>query len=153
VPTDLSALLDELLDNLRSSLRERDIHLHSAVQPQITVALDHELFETAIENLLENAADFTPPNGTVRIELRRNGQQAELRIEDQGPGVPPDDLERIFERYYSSRPDGVPTGHPVHFGIGLWIVRRNIDALGGRIEAQNRQQGGLSMQVHLPLSR
>lgn len=76
---------------------------------------------------------------------------AELSIADTGPGVAPENLERIFDRYFSRRQseeDQAP-----HFGIGLWIARRNVEALGGSIRAENRAPAGLVVRVSLPLTR
>ena len=77
-----------------------------------------------------------------------------ITVEDQGPGVPEDKLEQIFERYYSER--GV-TGDEsaldpgeAHFGIGLWIVRRNVEAIGGSVAAENGPGGGLRVRLRLP---
>ena len=76
---------------------------------------------------------------------------AELAIADTGPGVAPENLERIFDRYFSRRPG--PEGQASHFGIGLWIARRNIEALGGSIRAENRAPAGLVVRIALPLGR
>jgi two-component system sensor histidine kinase ChvG len=79
---------------------------------------------------------------------------AEFLIGDAGPGVPEQDLERIFERYFSHRPrDGGADGQTPHFGIGLWIARRNLEALGGTIRAENRHPHGLLVRVTLPLGQ
>jgi signal transduction histidine kinase len=80
-----------------------------------------------------------------------------VAIEDEGPGVPVAALGRIFERYYSDRratpcSDTSPTGEPAHFGIGLWIARQNVRALGGEITVANRMPRGLSARVSLPLA-
>ena len=76
-----------------------------------------------------------------------------ISVSDQGPGVPPGDLERIFERYVSIRDESQRMPGAGNFGIGLWIVRRNIEAAGGLIRAENRKEGGLRMAVELPLAR
>jgi two-component system sensor histidine kinase ChvG len=82
-------------------------------------------------------------------------------VDDEGPGVDPANLDRIFERYFSHRepgrgmPEDEAAAHQAgaaHFGIGLWIVRRNIEAFGGRVRAENRPTGGLRMTVALPLA-
>jgi two-component system sensor histidine kinase ChvG len=89
----------------------------------------------------------------VLVTLAAVDETAELRIEDEGPGVEPERLDRIFERYFSLRPktadrgDGPPAQHA---GLGLWIVRRNVESLGGRVAASNRIDGGLCIRVTLP---
>jgi two-component system sensor histidine kinase ChvG len=107
-----------------------------------------ELLELALENLIENALSFSPPLSTVRLRLTREGRYAVVAVEDSGPGAPPDILPRIFERYFSMR----PTGHTTHFGLGLWIVKRNIEAMGGQVTAANRPTGGFAISLKLPVA-
>lgn len=115
--------------------------------------------ETILENLVENALSFSPPGGRVLVELKVETQGvnriAALSVADDGPGVHPDQLEAIFERYYTSRPlaekDG--TGKGSHFGIGLWLVKQHALALGGSVVAEDRPDGGLKVTVRLPIPR
>src|SRR5216683_4107511 len=96
---------------------------------------------------------FSPDGDSIGIRLEPRGEFAELLIGDSGPGVPREDLARIFDRYFSQRPPKI--GHDdeaAHFGIGLWIARRNVEALGGSIRAENRQPNGLLLRIKLPLS-
>ncbi len=87
----------------------------------------------------------------VSITLTAGSKTVGLEIEDEGPGVDPAKIPYMFERYFSSRPeDASPSGHA---GLGLWIVRRNVEALGGSVMAANRPGGGLSIAISLPRSR
>jgi two-component system sensor histidine kinase ChvG len=79
---------------------------------------------------------------------------AHLTIADNGPGVPEANLPLIFERYFSARSqtrDCAPASAPTdnHYGLGLWIVRRNVEGLGGRISASNRDEGGFAVTASL----
>jgi two-component system sensor histidine kinase ChvG len=104
-----------------------------------------------VENVVDNAVSFSPPRGTIRVHARREGRRARMVIEDEGPGVSSDRLNRIFDRYYSVRPfAGKASGSKNNFGIGLWIVRRNVEAMGGRVYAENRKPNGLRMTIELP---
>jgi two-component system sensor histidine kinase ChvG len=107
------------------------------------------MMETAVENVLENAVSFTPASGIIRVRAYRDGRGARIMIEDEGPGVPADRLHRIFDRYYSVRPASAASAAG-NFGIGLWIVRRNVEAMGGRVWAENRRQGGLRVTIEFP---
>ena len=69
-----------------------------------------------------------------------------------GPGVPDEHLGLIFDRYFSHRPARSPVEAQTHFGIGLWVARRNVEATGGSIEAENRRPHGLLVRVRLPLA-
>jgi len=87
------------------------------------------------------------------VDLSTTDGMAELLIADSGPGVSAENLERMFDRYFSHRPAGDgPSDGQVHFGIGLWVARRNVEALGGTIMAENRAPNGLLMRVKLPLA-
>src|SRR3546814_16703593 len=96
-------------------------------------------------NLIDNAIGFSPPGGTVRVVVRAARRGAILSILDQGPGVAPENFERIFEKGYSSRPrnDGGPeAAAPENFGMGLWIVRRNEESTGGSLRSENPPSHG-----------
>ncbi len=88
-----------------------------------------------VRNLLDNARSFTAPGTRIHVRLRRAGNDVEFRVEDSGPGMRPDNLERVFERFYTDRPQG-------HFGsnsgLGLSISKQIVEAHRGRIWAENR---------------
>jgi len=88
-----------------------------------------------ISNLLVNAQSFSPPGGKVRIVCRRLKSEIEIVIDDNGPGIREDALERIFERFYTDRPH---QGFGQNSGLGLSISKQIIEAHGGRIWAENR---------------
>ena len=100
-----------------------------------------------LRNLLENARSFSPPAGTVKVCFQHEGEgrdprkRVRLLVEDEGPGIPPDALEKVFERFYTSRPkDGAPGGSAFggHSGLGLAISRQIAQAHGGGLWAENR---------------
>ncbi len=148
---DQSALLVRHLRAQAELIVDRKLRLERHIAARITVRANVEMVETAIENLFENAVSFSAEGTTIEVRLETKGAMAELTISDQGPGVPPDDLARIFERYYSHRDMSAGDGG-VHFGIGLWVARRHVEALGGTIAAENRAPHGLLMRVRLPLA-
>jgi two-component system sensor histidine kinase ChvG len=148
---DFSALLGEALAAFAEWPLARGLALTQKIEPRVTVWGGEDMIETVIENILENAISFSPPGAVVAVTLRRNGGFAEFVVEDEGPGVAAGNLERIFERYFSERPAG-PEGEEDHFGIGLWIVRRNVEAMGGTVTASIRGSGGLKVTVDLRLA-
>jgi two-component system sensor histidine kinase ChvG len=87
-------------------------------------------------NLIANATSFSPPQGCIRLELTRNGDTIEIAVSDDGPGIPPDKLEAIFDRFYTARPQGEKFG--LHSGLGLSISRQIAEAHGGTLKAENR---------------
>ena len=107
-------------------------------------------------NLIDNARSFSPPGGTVRVSLGRQGRQAVVAVEDDGPGIPADNLETIFERFYTARPKGQAFGG--HSGLGLSIARQIVQAHNGGIRAENRidaegRISGARLSVSLPETR
>ena len=105
-------------------------------------------------NLIDNARSFSPPGGEVRVYLSRTRDEGNVRVEDDGPGLPPDNLETVFERFYTSRPKGAAFGG--NSGLGLAIARQIVKTHGGRIWAENRMEGdrilGASFRVALPVA-
>lgn len=95
-----------------------------------------------MRNLLENAASFSPPDGVIRVTVDRTGSEVIIRVEDQGIGIPEENLETIFERFYTQRPQGEVFGK--HSGLGLSISRQIVEAYGGHIRAENRHDDGLA---------
>jgi two-component system sensor histidine kinase ChvG len=121
-----------------------------AVDDGVIALASDELMEPVIENLLENAASFTPENGVVEVRLIPDGNDACFTVMDRGPGVAPELLPRIFDRSASFR--DTPDSTTEHQGLGLWIVKRNIEALGGTVTARNRREHGLEVVVRLQLA-
>jgi len=108
------------------------------------------MIATMVRNLIDNAVRFTPAGGRVDIGVYREGSEAVLQIEDTGPGIPPDDIDRIFEPFFrGSRPTEDGTG------LGLSIVKRIVDRLGGSVVLENISGPaltGLRAVVRLPAS-
>ena len=100
----------------------------------LTVGHDSRIGQV-ITNLIDNARSFSPPDKRVRVELDRRGDFIEIIVEDEGPGISEHALERIFERFYTDRPN---QGFGQNSGLGLSISRQIVEAHGGRIWAENR---------------
>lgn len=150
-PVDLSGLLDGMLPAYEATLSWQGKRLATQIEPFLTAFANEDVMEPVIENLLENAASFTPPEGTVEVSLVREDGKACLRVLDQGPGVRPRLLPHIFDRHASFR-DAAQADEEIggHQGLGLWIVKRNVESLGGSVTARNRTRGGFEVIVCLP---
>lgn len=111
--------------------------------------VDAVLFEQVIFNLLDNAAKYAPPDSIVAIQGWQDADHVVLRLVDEGPGIPPQDLERIFDSFYRVRKtDHVPAGT----GLGLAICRGFVEAMGGTITAANRtDRTGAIFTIRLPI--
>jgi two-component system sensor histidine kinase ChvG len=162
VPVDLGRLIGRLIQShspildsrgLKIVLASRDVTITADLLPGMLVLGSEEMIETVVENLIENAVSFSPEDSEILIHLTQDGRFAHLTISDQGPGVPEAKIGRIFDRYYSQRRNETAVeAPPTYFGIGLWIARRNVEAMGGTIAAENRLPYGLTVHVRLPLA-
>ena len=151
-PTDLSRFLKGMLPAYEALLAGQGKRLSTMVDSQVMAFANEDVMEPVIENLFENAASFTPPDGLIEVALRVEEGKACLRVLDSGPGVKPRLLPRIFERSATFRDEDHTAGDlgGGHQGLGLWIVRRNIEGLGGTVTARNLTRGGFEVIVCLP---
>jgi two-component system sensor histidine kinase ChvG len=156
---DLSAMVSRMTEAYREALQNDGMSLRVQVQRGVKVYAGEDLLETVLENIIDNAISVSPEDGEIKIDLKVYGRQAVLTVKDQGPGVKVQDLERIFQRYVSIRPrdpedeadDAESAFNKAHSGIGLWITRRNLEAIGGGVHAENAPGGGLMLVVRLPM--
>jgi len=159
----LTQVIADVLLRYRDILSERGIRLSRHLDDGVMVRAGVGVIDVVIENILDNAISFSPSGGTITVTLLRNENHIDLLIEDEGPGIDPKKIDRIFDRYFSLRASEVAAVQedPAqggdeqkqgHAGLGLWIVRRNVEALGGRISAANRLGGGLCVHVTLPIN-
>jgi signal transduction histidine kinase len=148
-PGDLVASLADLVEGYRAAPPAGvSIELTSEL-PEIAARFDAKLLHRAVRNLIENALRATGGSGgaggRVVVKLDRRGSLARIAVLDSGPGVPPDQLPRIFDPYFSTHDTGT--------GLGLPIARRIAEEHGGGITARNRPEGGLEVVVTLPALR
>lgn len=121
-----------------------EIKLDAPSEP-VLVRASPERLTQVFENLLDNAASFSPAGGTVEVRLGRDGT---VQVDDRGPGIPEAHLDRIFDRFFRYRPrEASRNGHT---GLGLAIVKAIVDGYGGSITARNRPEGGARFEVRLP---
>jgi two-component system sensor histidine kinase ChvG len=154
VPVDLRKLLSAVSDIANEVPRDDGVKVEIAFEPEdasaetFTILGNDSRLGQVIDNLVENARSFSPHGGKVRIVCKRVGAETEIAVEDEGPGIRPDALSRIFERFYTDRPEH---GFGQNSGLGLSISRQIVEAHGGRIWAENRlspaQQAGEAPRI------
>jgi heavy metal sensor kinase len=142
---DLSALVADCVRELRARADGKGIRVHTALQP-LFVNGDETLLRRMVANLLGNALTYTPDEGLVDVTLEREADQVVLRVADTGPGIPPDDHERVFERFVRLDPARAAGGA----GLGLAIVRWVAEAHGGRAAIVSSGASGSIFAVRLP---
>jgi two-component system sensor histidine kinase ChvG len=152
-PIDLTHLLQAIVEVYSfTDLSQRvPMELKLDLPKDATVIGRDERVGQVIRNLIDNAASFAPDGSTVTITAHAEGGYARIAVEDRGPGIPPDNLETIFERFYTERP--TEHGFGKNSGLGLSIARQIVISTGGRIWAENREGGGARFIVELPLAR
>jgi two-component system, OmpR family, sensor histidine kinase ChvG len=140
-PVDMARLLDAVTSVANERRREGDPLIALAIERHqrgrdafLAIGHDSRLGQV-FNNLIDNASSFSPPDGTVRVILRRRKAEIEVVVEDDGPGIEPHALDRIFERFYTDRPE---QGFGQNSGLGLSISRQIIEAHRGTIKAENR---------------
>jgi len=149
-PVDLLLIIHAAIDAVRPAAEAKEIRISTHIEaPDPIVRADSERLQQVLWNLLANAVKFTPSGGKVDVYLEQHGSLAEIRIEDTGPGVPPEFLPRIFERF--SQADGSSTRKHGGLGLGLAIVRHLVELHGGTVSAANRREGGAILTVRLPV--
>ncbi len=159
-PVELSRLLATIIEIYGMTENPNAVRfaLVDELPPDTIVRGRDERLGQVFRNLIDNAVSFSPPGGTVTVRAALHEQAARVVVEDDGPGIPPDNLESIFERFYTERP-GETFGK--NSGLGLSIARQITTSAGGRISAQNRPapggtpdaSGGARLIVDLPVAR
>lgn len=160
---DLERLLAEVVSLYETQLRPGDapgsvrvsLRLIDLAQPAIILGRETPIGQV-FRNLIDNARSFSPADGEVRVSLFRSRGGLIATVEDDGPGMPPENLETIFERFYTSRPKGRAFGG--NSGLGLSIARQIVETHGGTVHAENRKDAegaivGARFVVELPDAR
>ena len=139
---DLGRLLADIVQVYGASIRPGEARVVLSVPAGETVAVSGREgpLGQVFRNLIDNARSFSPAGGEVRVALTHDRGQARVLVEDDGPGIPQDNLETVFERFYTSRPKGAAFGG--NSGLGLSIARQIVQAHGGEIHAENRGKSG-----------
>ena len=138
-PVDLTRLLNTVV-TVANEVRRDDgvtitLSFEGGTPRSFTVPGHDSRLGQVIDNLIENARSFSPKGGAVRLTARRLRHAIEITVDDDGPGIQPEAMERIFERFYTDRPH---QGFGQNSGLGLSISRQIVEAHGGRIRAENR---------------
>jgi len=137
-PVDLARLLESLVaaanevtkDGVKTTLAFEGVNSANVKVPGHDLRLGQ-----VVSNLVDNARSFSPPGGTVRLTCRRVKTNVEIIVDDDGPGIQPDALDKIFERFYTDRPE---QGFGQNSGLGLSISKQIVEAHGGTITVENR---------------
>lgn len=139
------AVTADALRLVRAEARRREIALSEHLEADgSVVAIDGNQMKAAILNLLVNAFDAAGPAGQVAVRTSRDNGEVRIAIRDTGPGIPPEVEARMFDPYFTTKPDGT--------GLGLALTRTVVEQHGGRIEVDSTPDRGTTMTIVLPVN-
>ncbi|HEX7930339.1 MAG TPA: HAMP domain-containing sensor histidine kinase, partial [Sphingomicrobium sp.] len=151
-PVDLGPVIEQLVSAWEHRREKGDARLAFARPRRATAVVlgDANRLVRAIDNIIDNAISFSPPGGLVEIAAARVGDEVRIRIDDEGPGVPEEAREAIFNRFHSVRPEEEHFGR--HSGLGLAIARAIVEGHDGEIDVQDRDDApsGARFIIRLP---
>jgi len=143
---DVEELIGSSLEQIGTPLKNRQVKVDIPAKLPL-VSVDFVLFSRVLVNVIDNALKYSPMDKPIEIKARTSNHNLEISIADQGEGIPVEDFERIFDKFYRvQRPDNVSGT-----GLGLSISKGIVEAHGGSIRAENRRGGGAIFTVQLPL--
>jgi two-component system sensor histidine kinase BaeS len=148
-PMDLSDLVMQCVDSFRDRLAKREISVDLQLTGAVRVTADQRRLRQLLLNLLENTSRYVQQGGRVSIVLGQTGKSIGLTLEDSGPGLESDQIERLFERFYRVESGRSRSGGGS--GLGLSICKNIVEAHGGSISAGHSELGGLKIHVSLPV--
>jgi len=141
-PVDLGALVEEVGARARPLAGARGVRIDVAPAGAGQALVDPVQLRQALDNLVRNAVEATPDGGRVSLTARRDGEGHAIEVRDSGHGIEPDQLPKIFDLYFTTKPDGT--------GVGLAVTQQIVAAHGGTIEVDSRPGAGTAMTVRLP---
>ena len=149
VPTEVAALVEEATRSLRSQTTARGQALEEEIEPGLPrVNADRDRIRQVLVNLLTNANEYSQHGATIRVSAARVGAEVEIAVIDDGPGIPDEQLEHIFERF--TRGDAGMTQRVGGTGLGLAISKSLVELHGGTIAAESTPGGGSTFRFRLP---
>jgi two-component system sensor histidine kinase GlrK len=147
-PVSVQRVIERVSGDQRLALRSRELRLDVSTQ-DVQITADFDMVRVALDNLVSNAIKFSPHGGTIRIVAARNGTQVALDVMDEGPGIPGEERERVFEPFFQGSRPG--SGAVRGTGIGLSVVREYVAAHGGNVEVLDAARGA-HLRLKLPLA-
>ena len=144
---DLRDLLSHLHDLYQPAAEQRGLTLTLAVPQGHVLSIDQQRITQAVANLLDNALSYTPPGGTVMLVFERTDASVRIIVRDNGPGLRPDEIERVWQRYSRGSASSARTPG---MGLGLSLVHAIATAHHGTAGCANRPEGGAEFWIELP---
>lgn len=147
-PLSLREVVDTSVAKLRVTAASKDVTIGLAEGQEPAIEGHREKLLEIVDNLVENAIRYAPPESSIDLRLAEDGDHVVLEVADRGPGLDPEDVEGIFEPYRQGAPS--PYSNQNGFGLGLFVVRSWVERMEGTVRAANRESGGAVFTVRLP---
>jgi signal transduction histidine kinase/CheY-like chemotaxis protein len=141
----VSKIFQEVLDSNRPLIKEKDIQIRASFPQDLTSLLDKNKIFQVLNNLLSNAIKFTPYSGNIQLSIEDTDSELAFHVSDNGPGLKVEDLNRVFEKYWTGEVSGCSGT-----GLGLFICKTIVEAHGGHIRVENLPQGGSHFWFTIP---
>jgi signal transduction histidine kinase len=147
----LTEFVDSIVDEFSEKISQKGLTLNRVDNPpQLQVMTDSRLLHIIVSNLLSNASKYSNPNGTLEFSYTLEGTMLEIVIKDDGIGIPENELERLFSKFFRA------TNAQVHqtqgTGLGLYVVKQSVEKLGGTIAVSSQENAGAQFTVKLPVT-
>lgn len=150
-PTKIEGVVEETLDNFQNLIKNKNITINFEIVngPLPLITTDREKLKRIVSNVVSNAIHYSPQGGRVRVTVEKNTDHVMLKVADSGAGIPEADQPKIFSKFFRSQnviklaPDGT--------GLGLFITKSLLDAMGGQIAFQSREGQGTTFFLKLPV--
>ncbi len=149
-PVSLPPIVQQVVEQIRARMSARSFQL--PLKPGLPLIFtDRDRVAEVLANLCDNADKYSPPGKEIVIETRADETEVTIAVRDFGKGIPPNDLERVFDKFY--RTDSSDSQAAYGYGLGLYVCRQLVQAQGGRIWAENHPEGGAIFSFTLPVAR
>ncbi|MDQ4006390.1 MAG: ATP-binding protein, partial [Actinomycetota bacterium] len=146
-PVSLGSVMRQVVEGLGARIDTHDIRLVTEDEPGL-IRTDEQRIEQIVSNLMDNALKYSPAGSTVTVTVRRARNGAEIAVADEGPGVPEELRDKIFERFYQA--DQTSTRAVGGTGLGLWICQRLTEVIGGTLSVSSPDRGGSTFTLWVP---
>lgn len=147
--TDLNKVMEDIIKRMTPLAAAKQIQIHYSKEKDVLAEADEMKLTLAISNLVDNAVKYTPEGGSVTVVLDADHQNAFITVSDTGIGIPEDEINRIFERFY--RVDKTRDRETGGTGLGLSITYATVMMHNGSIKVNSKEEEGTSIQMRIPL--
>ncbi|MGZ3772649.1 MAG: ATP-binding protein [Pseudobdellovibrionaceae bacterium] len=145
---DINEVIEEALQYLRPLAREKNIQIHTALEPMFSLEFDMTLIKEVMINLVENAIKYTPHNGQIEVVSFESDDYVHIMVKDTGEGIKPEDLDKVWGKFTRGSDQDLKTKGT---GLGLYLVKYFIELHGGKVKMESTLGQGTTVSVTLPL--